>query len=311
MQVPIEIDPLIRAGVIYNENSHRNRGSGRPGLPDQVLAFAPEAPGDLAHGLRDFAERGVNLVVVDGGDGTIREVLSRLPEAFDGCIPRLAITPTGKTNALALDIGTPLGTSLDALLAAAHAGKPVKFRTCLEIVRPGTTVPERRGFLLGLAAFVRATELAQAHHGLGVFDNAAIALTLAGAAMRTLIGRGEGSWRQGESVQASFGAPEAQDWFLVLASTLKRLPLGLRPFGEPRDGLKVLAVAAPPQRLIRATPRILAGRTDPWLRVAGYHRHDVTSFDLKFDGDFVLDGEIFRGGQLTVREGPRLEFVIP
>ena len=302
---------MIRAGVIYNENSHRNRGGERADLPDSVLAFAPGAPGDLAAGLADFAARGVSLVVIDGGDGTIREVLTRLPEAFGGHIPRLAITPTGKTNALALDIGTPLGTSLEALLTAAHADRPVKIRTCLEIVRRGETAPERRGFLLGLAAFVRATELAQTHHGLGVFDNAAIALTLAGAAMRTLIGRGEGSWRQGESVEASFGPSGPQDWFLVLASTLKRLPLGLRPFGEPRDGLKVLSVTAPPKRLIRATPRILAGRMDPWLRDAGYHRDDLTRFDLTFDGDFVLDGEIFRGGDLTVREGPRLEFVVP
>lgn len=302
---------MIKAGVIRNAASHRNLRGDRTDLPDHVLAIVAGNPEDLAGGLRDFAQRGVNLVVVDGGDGTIREVLTRLPEAFGERLPRLAIVPSGKTNALALDIGTPLGTSLESLMAAALAGRATKSRTCLEVIRDGHTEPERRGFLLGLAAFVRATELAQKHHGLGLFDNAAIAMTLAGAAVQTIAGFGEGSWRRGEAADLSFAGEGSKDWFLVLASTLKRLPLGLKPFGEPRDGLKVLAVAAPPRRLIRAVPSVLAGRAEEWLSAAGYQTHDVGGFDAAFEGDFVLDGEIFRGGRLTVREGPRLEFVVP
>ena len=300
---------MIRAGVIRNTASHRNRGGGRGPLPDHVLAILPESPEELAVGLRDFAQRGVNLVVIDGGDGTIREVLTRLPEAFSDQIPRLAIVPSGKTNALALDIGTPLGTSLEALMAAALAGRPTKTRTCLEVVRAGQLRPESRGFLLGLGAFVRATELAQKHHGLGLFDNAAIAVTLAGAAVQTFTGFG--GWRSGENAAFSFAGETPRAWFLVLASTLKRLPLGLKPFGEPRIGLKVLTVTAPPRRLIRAVPKILAGGDEIWLPAAGYERHDVDAFTAVFEGDFVLDGEIFRGGQLTIREGPRLEFVTP
>jgi diacylglycerol kinase (ATP) len=300
---------MIRAGVIRNKASHRNRRGGQSALPDHVLAFVPESPDDLALGLREFAQRGVNLVVIDGGDGTIREVLTRLPEAFGDPLPRLAIVPSGKTNALALDIGTPLGTSLEALMAAGMAEGVTKTRTCLEVVREGHAHPESRGFLLGMAAFVRATELAQTHHGLGLFDNAAIAVTLAGATVQTV--SGFGGWRDGETAELSLAGGEPARWFLVMASTLKRLPLGLRPFGEPRIGLKVLTVAAPPRRLIRAVPRILTGGDAPWLRSAGYERHDVDAFSAVFEGDFVLDGEIFRGGRLTVREGPRLEFVTP
>lgn len=300
---------MIRAGVIRNRASHRNRGGGRGALPDHVLGFVPESPDDLAGGLRDFAHQGVNMVVIDGGDGTIREVLTRLPEAFDGQIPKIAIVPSGKTNALALDIGTPLGTSLEALMAAAAAGRPTKVRTCLEVVRQGQAGPESRGFLLGFSAFVRATELAQKHHGLGLFDNAAIAITLAGAAIQTFAG--SGGWSGGESASLSVDDGERKAWFLMMASTLKRLPLGIKPFGEPRVGLKVLTVAAPPRRLVHAIPRILTGSEAAWLPAAGYERHNVDAFSAAFEGDFVLDGEIFRGGHLTVREGPRLEFVTP
>ena len=302
---------VITAGVIRNEHSHRNRGGAPAPLPERVLAILPERPGDLAAGLLDFAQRGVNLIVIDGGDGTIREVLSLLPEAYGGRLPRLALAPNGKTNALALDIGTPLGTSVEANLAAAEAGKPTKFRACLEVLRRGHPVPERRGFLFGVGAFVRATELAQKHHGLGLFDNAAIAVTLGVAAVRSLAGRGPGSWRNGEPGRLSISDQPQQDWFLVLASTLKRLPLGLKPFGEPRDGLKVLSAGAPPRRLIRALHPILTGRASDWLANAGYSRADVAEFELMIDGDFVLDGEIFRGGDLVIRQGPQFEFVVP
>lgn len=302
---------MIRAGVIWNRRSHRNQRLGRAPLPDDVLDIVPEEETELFAGLRRFAAEGVNLVVVDGGDGTIREVLTRLPEAYGGQTPLLAIVPNGKTNALALDLGVPLGTTIDQLLDAARAGKRPKRRACLEVHRPGLTLPERRGFLFGLGAFVRATELAQANHRRGFFDSAAIGVTLAGAAVRTLFGGPDDPWRRGETVAASYDAGAPRPRFLILASTLKRLPLGLKPFGEPHEGLKVLTVEAPPRRLVSAAPTILAGADPPWLAQAGYRRDDLAEAALEFPGHFVLDGEVFEGGALSLRQGPELEFVIP
>lgn len=302
---------MTRAGVIWNQRSHRNRSGAVAPLPGVVLEVAPEEPSKLATTLRRFAQTGVDLVVVDGGDGTIREVVSRLPEAYGGRLPRLAVVPNGKTNALALDIETPLGTKLEALLDAAAAGRPTKRRQCLEIVRPGAATPERRGFLFGVGAFVRATKLAQKHHGRGLFDDAAVGVTLAGALTRTLLGGAGDRWRRGQVARFSLGGEAPRPWFLVMASTLKRFPMGFRPYGEPREGLKVLSVEAPPRRLLQALPVIMRGHDAPWLETSGYRRSDVESFDLDFDGDFVLDGEPYRGGVLTVRKGPQLEFVVP
>lgn len=283
-----------------------------PALPEDVLDIVPEEPSHLMAGLRRFASEGVELVVIDGGDGTVREVLTRLPEAYDGRIPRLAVLPNGKTNALALDIETPLGTTLEQILAAAQAGKPTKRRQCLEVVRAGQIAPERRGFLLGVGAFVRATKLAQKNHGRGFFDDAAVGVTIAGALGRTLLGGAGDRWRRGEPLSLSIGAtPEERRWFLVMASTLKRFPMGFKPYGEPREGLKVLSVEAPPKRLLRALPVIMRGQDAPWLGASGYHRNDVDSFWMNLPGDFVLDGEPYKGGDLTVRQGPALEFVIP
>ena len=172
-------------------------------------------------------------------------------------------------------------------------------------------MPERRGFLFGLGAFVRGTELAQKNHGLGLFDNAAIGVTMIGAAARTLLGGPADPWRRGEAMTLPFAQSEERAWFLLLASTLKRLPLGLRPFGVPREGLKVLAIAAPPSRFARAIPLLLGGATAPWLQAAGYHRADLSDFEVEFSGNFVLDGEVYEGGGLQVRQGPELEFIVP
>lgn len=302
---------MSRVGLIWNQKSHRNQGVGRTPLPADILDIVPEAPAQLGAGLRRLAAEGVDLLVIDGGDGTVREVITRLPEAFSGRIPRLAVVPNGKTNALAIDIGAPLGTTLEQILASAEAGRPTKRRQCLEVLRPGQTAPERRGFLFGLGAFVRGTQLAQTHHGLGLFDNAAVVATMVGAGARTLFGGPKDPWRRGEVMDLSFD-PEAQRaWFLLLASTMKRLPLGVKPFGEPREGLKVLTVEAPPRRFARALPILLRGGDAPWLEGAGYRRRDLTSFDVSVAGDFVLDGEIYPGGRLTVRQGQELEFVVP
>lgn len=300
---------MIRAGVIWNQRSHRNKAGGRAPLPDDVLDIVPEQESELFAGLRRMAAEGVDLVVIDGGDGTIREVLTRLPEAYGGRWPQLAVVPNGKTNALALDLGVPLATGLEEILAAARAGKPAKRRHCLEIVRPGQAMPERRGFLFGLGAFVRGTELAQKNHARGLFDNAAIGVTLAGAVARCVFGGPNDPWRRGDPVTVSFS--DRRQWFLVLASTLKRFPMGLQPFGPPREGLKVLSVEAPPRRLLPAVSAILRGRDPAWLPAAGYRRDDLTACDLNFRGGFVLDGELFDGGELSLRQGPELEFVIP
>jgi len=307
---PSYVGPLIRTGLIWNQHSHRNRGAGRSPLPDSVLDVVPEDESQLFAELRRFKAAGVELIAIDGGDGTIREVLTRLPEAWGGALPPIALAPSGKTNALALDLGVPLGTPLERMMAAALAGK-TKRRRCLEVLRPGQGLPERRGFLFGTGAFVRATELAQRNHGLGLFDNAAIGVTLAGATVRTLLGAPSDPWRRGES--ARLCTPQASDgpWFILMASTLKRLPLGLRPFGPPHEGLKLLAVTAPPRRLLSALPIILRGADAPWLAQQGYHRHDLAAFAVDLPGAFVLDGEIFEGGDLSVREGPELEFVVP
>ncbi len=321
---PREAAAKIRTGIICNPKSHRNRSSveaTKPFLSGTVLAVTPRTQDELAEVLTDFARHGIELLVIDGGDGTIRDVMTAAARVWTGAAPRVAIVPSGKTNALALDLGIPDSWTLDQALTAARDGS-VKVRSPIEVVRKddGTRL---HGFLFGAGAFVQATALAQRTHRAGAFNGVAVGLALCWAILQTLFGGANSAWRAGDRMRIRYqgGAAPAhapganantdRARYLMLASTLKRMPVGIRPFGMPRNGLKTLVVDGPPRWLAAATPLIVTGSPAAWLDRAGYHRIDSPSLDLSLDSGFILDGEVYPGGDLTVREGKPLRFVVP
>jgi diacylglycerol kinase (ATP) len=301
---------VIRAGVIRNPRSRLNREDGAAErTPAGVLSAAPATRAALDAALAEFAAARLDLLVIDGGDGTVREVLTRAPEHFPHGLPRLAVLPRGKTNALALDLGLTPDWTLEAAIAAAEQARSAE-RHPLELMRHGHARPLARGFLFGAGVFVRATEIAQRTHRLGAFNDLAVGLTLAAAAAETLAGGPRSPWRKGVPMRLDSHSPERQI-FLLLASTLERLPLDLKPFGAPAPGLKTLVVEAPPRRLFRALPLMLSGRAAPWLEPAGYRRSTRPVLDLHVGERIVLDGETYPGGALRLVEGAPLAFVVP
>ena len=302
---------LVRAGVIRNPFSHRH-SAGRSLAAEasgEVLIAIPDTTDAIDHALTAFAAAGINLLVVDGGDGTVREVISRAPEVFGAAMPRLTILPSGKTNALALDLCEGRDWNLAAALSP-NVGR-IKTRRPLELWRPGAAIPELRGFILGTGAYVRAIHLAQHTHRLGAFDNLAVGVTLVGALGRGLTGGVRNPWRAGEALGLGPELAGADHTMLLLASTLKRMPLGIMPFGPLRDGLKVLSVDAPGRKLARAARVVVTGKDAPWLEAAGYRRVALEGFDMPTAGEIVLDGEIYPGGAWQVRVGAPMEFLVP
>lgn len=300
-------------GVIRNPRAHRLRGVVRPADGPSLMVAEPRSRGELAAALRGFAAAGVVRVVVEGGDGTVRDVVGAAPEAFEGRPLELAVVPVGKTNALAHDLGARPGWTV----AAAVASPRTRVRSPIEIGRADGTGPLQRGFVFGAGVFVGAIRLAQRAHRARLFGGLAVGAALGGAGARTALGGRTGPWRSGVALRVRPDAASSieEGWddtrFLLLASTLERLPLGVRPFGPPRPGLKVLEVAGSPARLRAALPLILSGRDRPWLAAAGYRRLDVERLHLGLHTPYVLDGEEFAGGELLLSRGAPLTFVTP
>lgn len=301
----------MRAGVIRNPKSHRNRRDmAWAAAPEGTLFAKPRTKEALVEALAGFAGEGIDTLVIDGGDGTVRDVLTRLPAAFGERRPRLAVVPSGKTNVLAEDLGVPADWTVEAALQRAQeSGRARASRPCVEVLRQDGS-ERRRGFIFGAGAYVRATRLAQSAHRMGAFGSASVALTLAASVAQSMAGRSDRGWRAGEPMRLGLGGEAATDRarFLVIASTLETLPLGLKPFGPVRPGLKALAIDAPPRRLMAALPPLWTGAQPAWLEGAGYVRRDG-GLEMAFDGEYVLDGEAYPAGALTVRQGPVMEFV--
>ena len=303
-------------GVVTNLKSRRNQA--RTGVPrivsPGVLEASPTSHAELSETLAVFARRRVELLVIDGGDGTVRDVLSAAPSVFGGHMPAIAVVPAGKTNALAIDLGIPDDWSVQRAIEAAAAGN-LLMKSPLEVTRLGAGGgdPVHRGFLLGMAGFVRATTLAQRAHGWGAFNGLAVGLSLGMVVAQTLFGGRDNPWQRGEQlrIETADGDVQERRFYLALASTLERLPLGVAPFGRPRPGLKLLSVDAPVKNLGASVVPLLAGSEKAALARRGYRRLDSDWFDVTLEGEFVLDGETYPGGALRIATGTPLRFVVP
>jgi hypothetical protein len=91
---------------------------------------------------------------------------------------------------------------------------------------------------------------------------------------------------------------DAGESALVMATSLDRLFLGLRPFwGEGPGGVRLTSIAAQAPGLARALPRILAGRPGDRLEEAsGYLSRNADRVHLRMDCGFTVDGELVAPG---------------
>lgn len=311
-RAPVPAPAPLRVGVIANGRSHRNlkQGMRLDHWPDVSYA-APDTFEALEETLRDYAARDIGLLVVNGGDGTLRDVMTAAARVFE-TLPAMAIIPSGKTNALALDLGIPDDWTVRDAIAAARAGRFVQ-RAPVEILRGQDRRPAARGFLLGMGGFVRATELAQSTHRVGAFNGVAVALSLGWSMAQTMFGGADNEWRRGTTIRIGEDgrAPVTRQLYLLLASTLERMPVGLKPFGRPRPGLKLLTVDAPPRHLFRMLSPILTGTAGSPAVAKGFARTDPHQLRVTADEGFILDGELFAGGDLTIRAGAPIRFAAP
>lgn len=313
-------------GVIYNPRSHRNLGADFDcGLCPHVHIAQPRARAQLPEALADFAAKGIDLLVINGGDGTVRDVLTCGQAIFGDEWPAIAVLPKGKTNALTFDLGIPDDWTLqDAIDALDHGGRTWRRPMVVssnDSAAQNRGVSQVAGFILGAGAFTKATQAGQSAHKLGAFDSMVVAVTAAWALLQSLFASRANPWRKGARMQIGLGtadAPMAHSGHgdpamrqLLFASTLERLPAGINPFGALRHGLKLVALDQISRRTTALIPAILLGKLRNGLRERGIHQLTASQFSLSIDDQFILDGEAFPPGDYRIEQGPELAFVTP
>lgn len=309
----------MSVGVISNPRSRRNRKN--PELARELTyvlgergeMHEPEDLDALQRAAERFRERDIDLLCVNGGDGTLHRAVTAMARVYgDASLPRFALLRGGTMNTIAGGLGihgTP-GDILDRVVTAYHAGEPLgqdsRWAMCVD--------GERYGFLFGTG--LQARFLEEYYRGGEPTPLKAawvLARAIASAAVQgPMIKRMFGSVRQDVFVDGERWPRD--EWISVAAGTVDDIGLGFRPYyAAPHHPghLHAVGFACRPWHVIRELPRIRAARPTRSPDIL-----DDVCTELVLRGaepiDYMMDGDFHRGGrELTVRVGPRVDFVVP
>lgn len=315
----------MRVGLIRNPNSQRNRRAGdrlsEVVVPNGValLRLDPRSADDIPGVVAEYAGRGLSHLIVDGGDGTLRDVMTALPAAFPERLPTLMLMAGGNANLATHDVGggdhgpAALQRLLDTLAAG---GGEIRRRQPIETRWPDGSRPPVLGFFIGAAAFYRGWRLALgAVHDKGFLHGPALFVTMASALWQTLAGGRGNEWQAGVSmgIGVDGSAVEDRQRFLFLTTSLHRLFGGLWPFYDHGEApLRWLDIDAPPPRFTRSLPGLLRGQPSRWMRESpAYRSGGAQQMALRLEAPLVIDGEAYTPGaygEVELRAGPALDF---
>lgn len=317
----------LRVGVLSNPLS----GGNRKGMADvrAVLASQPQAnhrevqtPADVAAALADFARQEVDIVTVNGGDGTTQAVLTALfhHQPFE-TLPLLAILRAGTDSVTARDVGLKGSRerALRSLFTWARTREDEAVIVERSVLRVDGAVKQEPlyGMIFGAAGIYQGIQFTHRKvYTLGLRGSMAPGLTM--VRFFSSLARKDSEFVVPVPIEIELDRhpPKQLNCALILACTLERLFLGLRPYWGTEDApLHFTALSARPRHLVKTLPHILRGRKGRHgTQENGYFSHNVHEMRLTFDSGFTLDGELYtpdiRFGPLVVKEGGQASFLL-
>jgi hypothetical protein len=316
----------LRLGVLSNPNS----GGNRKGLsavseilrrqPDALHRQAVTVP-DTTLVLDEFRHNGVDLVAINGGDGTIQTVLTAL---FDRKpyprLPLLAVLRAGTDSIIARDIGIrgSRDRGLHKLINWARNpadGDKIVSRPIMQLQAACLQHP-LYGMIFGAAVIYQGILFCRRNiHTLGLTGALAPSLTLARFLLGVIRRNPQYAAATPLTVELDQNEPMHNDFLMVLVSTVERLFLGLRPYWGTQPGaLHFTAIADQAQHLMRVLPTMARGHRCR-LRTPqnGYFSHNAEEVRLKLNSGFMLDGELHPVGpdpeNVVIRRGGQASFL--
>jgi len=316
-----EVGRPIRVAVLSNPDGGFNRrGShmdqARSAIaPFDVVHVQASSPQDVFSAARQLATDGIELLIVNGGDGTVQMVLTALfaENRVDGP-PLLALVPGGTSNTIPGDVGWARrpAKGIRAALEAARRGRlegQVVQRPVLRVEsslweRPMCAMQFSAGATYGAITFAKREIEARGGRG-----RMGPAVALAWFILAMLSGRSAEIFPTMELAGSIDGRPLRGGMHLgILVSTLDHLFLGIRPFWGTGPGLvRFSALTYPPRRLALALPPALRGRRGRFVTPEnGFSSYNGELLEIEIDAGFTLDGELF-----DAAPGTRLRITAP
>lgn len=295
----------LQVGVLTNPLSGGNRKGGRAIRKllagwTEVLHREATKPDDVLKVLSDFAQKGVELLVINGGDGTVQAVLTVLGrEKLFAKPPLLALLCAGTTSMLSRDVGVA-GSPAIALQKIIDWSKApgkelaVCSRPIVQVQR-GSQAP-LFGMFFGAGAICEGIKIFHSRNNpMGWRGQLMPALTMLTLLLAILFRNRDRLPPLVHKISFNGCRQEERADLLFLVSSLERLFLGMRPYWGEEDGpLYYTAVAARPKRLLRVLPSLFrSGKSCHTTSSNGYSSHKVQEIQLTLQGDFTLDGELY------------------
>jgi diacylglycerol kinase family enzyme len=266
---------------------------------------------DLSRVAREFKERGISILAINGGDGTLCRTLTAFIHEYGGQpLPQIAALRGGTINVLASNLGIK-GSPEEVLyrLVEAHAaGGGLHTRKVTTI-----KVEDNYGFLFGNG--VAATFLNEYYRN--KTGPVGAAMWVLGVWGSRFVG-GELHYRVVKDIPVALSAdgepPIAHSTCAIFTSTLERMPLGYPLFEAlPANPGKfqMVSFTFAAKDAIWKLPIIMLKRKEG--STTGKLTYCARSLRIESDApfDYTLDGELYvsRSHSLMVQTGPELEFV--
>jgi diacylglycerol kinase family enzyme len=307
-------------GIVSNPASWRNQR--HPGTADRLRRLlgdrgelrAAGTPEALAEALAAFRGAGIEVLAVNGGDGTLHRVATALAASGSRPWPRLLPLRGGTMNTIATAhriFGSPEAV-LSRLLQPRRAGAAAAVERDLLRVEAEGLAPGV-GFLFGTGV---AVSFLEAWHATGHPTSAtALLLALRAAGSAAIGGRLARTLTRPDALRA---AADGEEWpadvFLsVVAGAIPEIGFRLAPLArcdEQPGFFHAVGVTGSAAQLALRLPAIWMGR--PWRRPLAV---DAVARDLVLEAPalrFTVDGDLYQSrGPVRVATGPLAEVLVP
>ncbi len=306
--------------VVTNPRSRQNRRD--PALTAQLSALvgdlgrvvAPTTTASLRAELIQARAEGVEVVAINGGDGSTHVVLTELVAVYGDTLPLVALLRGGTMNTIAS--GLRIRGSTRALVARIvdelRARRPLRTVT-RSLLRVDGPEPQY-GFLFGnglianfLEVYYEGSEPTPLK-ALWILARGVLSAAYGGAMIRRLM-RPILLDIEVDGVRSA-----RRDHLAIGAGTVDDIGFRFRPFYlAPRHPGRIhtLAIACTPLRFVFQLPWIWTARP---TRDADIHPSVSEAFVLRADRpiNFMIDGDFHAGGaELRVSTGPEVRLIVP
>jgi len=280
---------------------------------DQAHAL-PEAMGEIAR-------HNANLLVINGGDGTLQFALTEILSGGEfERIPLIAPLRGGRTNMTALDLAAHRNPvkGLRDLLEDARAGRLAERIINRPVLRFETrkTRDVQYGMFFGAGMIQRAISLTHRVFPPGKTQGVLGAGLVTGSLLLRAAMRDRNGVLTPDKIQILLDGEMVPhgEFYLVIASSLDRLFLKMNPFwGVGAGGVRFTSIASNADQVRSSLSGILRGRPRGFVTAdRGYVSQRPERAELRLDCGFTVDGEIFEpipDEVVTITADRRVAFV--